>query len=184
MLRCKFGERILTMDNKDIMEYVIKLLRASRRHPGKRDEGRHLPHGVVMVLRVLDENGVMRSSGLAKKLDIRAASLSEILTKMEQNELIERKKDSNDSRIVNVSITEKGKAELKISKQHFATRCAKLETALTENERKHFAEICEKLIAFFESEASNKEERKEKRRQNKHYPRHDDCRGGEGGISI
>ena len=138
------------MENKnDIMEYIMRLARASRRKLGTKQ---HMPRWAFRITQVLNEQGAIRTSDLAEKLDIRPASLTEALSKMEQHGLVNRKKDTADSRMVIVSLTEKGTAELEANKQTYQAMSDKLLQVLSAEEQEQFCAIGEKLIAFFESE--------------------------------
>ena len=138
------------MENKkSIMDTILQLSRATRRsHP----RGRDVSHGAFKIMQILDDNPSMRTSDLAEALDIRPSSLTEKLTRMEQHDLISREKDSSDSRIILVSLTEKGKNLLVVRKKNHEETTEKLQNVLTESEQVEFARISEKLIDFFEKE--------------------------------
>ena len=138
------------MENKkNIMDTILQLSRASRRSHGHRHA---ISPGAFKLLRILSENETMKTSELAEALDIRPASLTEKLTRMEQRELISRVKDSNDSRIVLVSLTDKGKDLLETRKKNYEEMTDKLQNVLTEEEQGEFERISMKLINFFETQ--------------------------------
>ena len=88
------------------------------------------------------------SDDVAKALDVRAGSVTTTLSKMEESNLIYRERDSSDSRIVNLSLTEKGQETLMKSRRYFEKRRKQINEALTEEERNQFIAVGEKLIAF------------------------------------
>jgi len=138
------------MENKQsIMDTILQLSRATRRRHGK---GRDVSHGAFKIMQILVDNSALRTSDLAEALDIRPSSLTEKLTRMEQHDLISREKDSNDSRIILVSLTEKGKNLLVTRKKNYEETTEKLQNVLTESEQIEFARISEKLIDFFEKQ--------------------------------
>ena len=143
--------------NIDIIEYIMKMARMSKRQQVKDGCRNHAPHGVFRVMRVLADKGTLQSSELADSLDIRAASLSETLAKMEYMDLIKREKDMTDSRIVNVSLSEKGKNVLNEGRERHAKRREKLGLVLKEDEKVQFAAICEKIIAALKAESEEGE---------------------------
>ena len=140
------------MENKDTLDIIMRLARVTRRsHPAK-NKGHQLSRSVFRALVILREAGAMRASDLAERLDIRPASLTEQLMRMEQHGLISREKDPADMRAVLVALTEKGSRELDRSREDRLAWSKKLQGALTEEEHRQFAELAEKLITFFETE--------------------------------
>ena len=138
------------MENKNsIMETILRLARVTRRSSGRRHD---ISHGLFRVLRALEKNGAMRTSDLAEALDIRPASLTEKLIRMEERQLISREKDLNDSRIVLVFLTQTGKTLLETRKKNYEELTDKLQNVLTESEQEEFTRISEKLISFFKAE--------------------------------
>ena len=68
-----------------------------------------LSRGQPPVLLVLGEKDGQTQSALCEKLNIRAASLSTILQRMEQRDLVRRQSHQNDHRAVEVYLTEEGR---------------------------------------------------------------------------
>ena len=136
--------------NTDILEYIMRLSRATRR---KRKQGHGEGRGVFRALAILERQGTMRAGELAECLDIRAASMTETLTKMEVRGLVERTRDGEDSRIVKVALTEKGMDELAKGRQRHEEISGELRSVLTDKEIEEFSAISEKLIAILEKEA-------------------------------
>lgn len=60
--------------------------------------GPHGRHAQARVLRLLRERGPMRQGELLEMLDVRSASLSELLAKLERNGRIARERDDRDRR--------------------------------------------------------------------------------------
>jgi DNA-binding MarR family transcriptional regulator len=133
---------------KDVMELIFRLSRMLRRRPEPQGEEQHPPRSVMRILRLLEKNETMRSGDVAKALDIRAGSVTTTLSKMEESNLIYRERDSSDSRIVNLSLTEKGQETLMKSRRYFEKRRKQINEVLTEEERNQFIAVGEKLIAF------------------------------------
>ena len=154
---------------KDLMEYVLRLSRMARRSSGKRRGAGHPPRGTMRVLHLLQKNESMRTGDIAEAWDIRPGSVTEILAKMEALELIRREKDADDSRYVNVSMTEKGSETLAESSRHYEERRAKINAVLSEEERDQVIASSEKLIAFFEEQGVSGEDRGRGRGKRRHH---------------
>ena len=139
------------MENKnmDILEYILRLSRATRRRQ-KHEHG--TGRGAFRALAALEQQGPMRAGELAESLDIRAASLTEKLSRMEERGLITRGRDKDDTRIVMVSLTKKGEEELAKGRLRHQEISAKLQSALTDKEILEFSAISEKLISALENE--------------------------------
>ncbi len=71
--------------------------------------GRSLSMTHVHVMFTLHRHGSMRMSELASTLDISVANATGIVTRMEERGLLERSRDANDRRVVNVTLTDDGR---------------------------------------------------------------------------
>ena len=117
--KCCRGKKFLRLLNEGEIteEKIVKLKEQAK----KREEFKNLPqedrlmimlgkcgmilnnkncghHGRGRILKVLLEKGTMTQSELQNIIDIRSGSLSEILGKIEEKELIIRERDENDKR--------------------------------------------------------------------------------------
>lgn len=106
-------------------------------------------HGRVRILKVLLEKGTMTQSELQNIIDIRSGSLSEILSKMEDKQLIIREKDENDKRRVKIEITEKGKEVILLKEEQHKNKSKELFKAINEEEQKQLEVILSKLIKYW-----------------------------------
>lgn len=155
------------MEQIDIMHYILRLARLAKR----RSAGEHrLPRSAYMVLKILEGEDKVQLSDLAERLDIRASSLSEIISKMTNLELVDRIKDEDDSRIIYVSLSDEGRTQLKHNHDFYDELKNSVNRALTDDEKVEFACICEKLIAQLESMLQNDQEGC-KRRHHRHMDR-------------
>ncbi|MFA5585377.1 MAG: MarR family transcriptional regulator [Saccharofermentanales bacterium] len=142
------------MEKKDTLDMIMRLARVSRRRRPYDPGGRQLSRSVFRTMYILRESGPMRASQLAEGLDIRPASLTGQLRKMEDQGLIRKDRDPVDRRAYLVTLTPQGESELDRSRQERQARSKRLEEALTSEEAKQFALLADKLIAFFEAEES------------------------------
>ncbi len=135
---------------KDVMEIIWRLSRSVRRKQKENRDEQHPPRSVMRVLRLLEERETMRSGDVAMSLGIRPGSVTQTLAKMEAKGLIKKERDATDARIVNLSMTDKGKENLDSSRRHFEERRKQMNAVLSPEERVAFVAAAEKLIAFFE----------------------------------
>lgn len=106
--------------------------------------------GQGLVLRVLAENDGLAQSELAEELDIRPSSLGELVMKLEENGLVERRRNEDNKRVINVFLTEKGRMAEQESvnprRQAADSWCAGLNDA----EKEQLSELLQKLNASME----------------------------------
>ena len=66
-----------------------------------------LPHFEIM--RTLDETGTLHIAEIGERLQIPKPQMTRLIDKMETLEIVERQTDAADRRIINVTLTDKGK---------------------------------------------------------------------------
>lgn len=93
-----------TADNADLASLFRQASRMMARAYHRRD---HAHHAQAHVLSVIRERGPINQRELLELLDVRSSSLSEVLSKLERNELIERRRNEEDRRSFVVSATDK-----------------------------------------------------------------------------
>ena len=152
-------------NNIDIMEHIMHLTRVLRRTPHR---GRPVPRSFFRVMEILENEDAIQTGELADRLNIRTASLTETLSKMEHAEFIERRRDQEDSRIVRISLTQKGASALSENKTSFEMLSSGIREVLTEEEMVQFAAVCEKLTVYFES-LPQEEEHMSGRHRGRHH---------------
>lgn len=108
-------------------------------------------HGQGYVLSLLAEAPLSQKE-LLEKLGVRAGSLSELLSKLESAGYITRTKDESDSRVVNVAITESGRASAAERGQQRMQFADGLFSALDDGEKETLTTLLEKLHEAWRSE--------------------------------
>ena len=137
-----------TLDH-DVILASLKLARAMRRCPPERGEAPFSP-AVGRLLACAAENPGISSRELCELLDVRPSSLSEMLARAEADGLLTRTADEADKRIQRITLTEKGSrliSELKSARDEDAR---KKTSCLTEEEKKQFCELCNRLSEHIE----------------------------------
>lgn len=116
-------------------QYVHQTLASSNRGQGK-------------VLGILALNPHITQKQLVTQLHVRAASASELITKLEKKHLLRRTRSTRDRRVVNVDITPTGRSELHRYREFFA----ELLVDLTEEERSSLESVIRKLVSSVKSQ--------------------------------
>jgi DNA-binding MarR family transcriptional regulator len=126
----------------NVTESLLRLVRVMRRRPA---EPGHQSRGNRKLMRIIAAHSGASSRELADMMDIRPASLTEMLNKLEENGIIVRTRDERDLRVVRVSISEYGAEELKRHKEAKRQYIDILAEGLDEEEQKVFCELCDRL---------------------------------------
>ena len=147
------------MENQTVFDSLYRLIRQLRRYEGqdrprssreqrrgghRRDRDRSsFSEGRLMHL--LLANDGMSARELAEQIDIRPPSLTPILERLELRGEIVRIRDEKDSRVWRISLTDEGRQQIKRRAAFGGSQLAEVENCLTEEERKTFIALCEKL---------------------------------------
>ena len=139
----------------NVIESTFKLMRATRRRPPR---GEHeFPPTVSQLLTILKDNDGASSGELCEFLDIRPSSMSELLTRMENHGLLEKKDSETDKRITRAFLTKKGaEAAEKITENRIKAE-DEFSACFTEEEKAQFCELAEKLAKHLEETAPKPE---------------------------
>jgi len=73
---------------------------------------------------------------LAKALNLRQSAITGLIDRMEKNQLLVRKKDSNDGRIIRTELSSKGRLNLKLAKEQLKLFNQKINQGYSEPELK------------------------------------------------
>lgn len=158
----------------DIQEHILRLARMMRRHTAG---DQPVSRSSVQLLRIaLMEDGIPATE-LARRLDIRPSSLTDLLKRLEESGEIIRKRDAQDSRILRVHATDKAKTAFAQRQAQRQAQAERLRACLSEAECAAFCATCDKLRAFLEAEQGPEA------CQNGHVCHHGCGRGKESGLS-
>jgi DNA-binding MarR family transcriptional regulator len=86
------------------------------------------------ILRLLEEEGTLHCAEIGRRLQIAKAQMTKLIDRLVVLQIVERKTDTEDRRVLNISITEKGKTLLKEHKANFRNAIETAMTSLTDNE--------------------------------------------------
>lgn len=138
-------------ESTNVFETVMSISRSMKRSRSRRHhhKGEHAPRprGGMRVIRVLSKEGPMNAKELADKLDIRPASLTEALDRLEAKELITRTPDENDKRKTIIALSEKAIAHQQKRQESRDEYQEIVNNTLTEQEQAEFVRVGNKLAA-------------------------------------
>ena len=109
--------------------------------------------GELFVLNYLTEHdGVVHPKELSEKLAVSTARIARLLKHMEEEKLIVRIADAQDSRQVNVQLTEQGSKEIDIVRKKVFEHTTRLLENLGPDDAKEYIRIQEKICQCFSDE--------------------------------
>ncbi|HVO30256.1 MAG TPA: MarR family transcriptional regulator [bacterium] len=130
------------------LDVFIKLMRASETLTARLNRGlagTDVTPGQLSVLEALLHVGPMSQSELGKKLLRSNANMTTVLDNLERDGLIRRERESDDRRVVTVSLTADGKRRIEKVFPAHAARIAESLAALSASEQEKLGELCKKL---------------------------------------
>ena len=139
------------------LECLFRLRRALRRGRSHHHGPRHF-HGYGRLMEAIARYEGTSARELTELLDIRPSSLSEMLSRLESQGDILRRRDEKDARISHIWLTEQGRQQIQRHNQTRLPYQNALLQCLTPQERRELNRICQKLIDCLEEE-QEKEER-------------------------
>ncbi len=107
----------------------------------------HRRHGQDRVLTMIALQEGINQKDLAFLLGIRPQTLGEMLSKLEERGLVERKKSETDARAIQVTLTDEGRARASEIAKRRALAAADFFSVLTDEEKDQLSSILDKLGA-------------------------------------
>ncbi|MDR1659945.1 MAG: MarR family transcriptional regulator [Desulfovibrio sp.] len=127
---------------------AVKFMARAHHHHG------HAEHAQMRVLALLKGRKSMNQRELQEMLNVRSASLSEILGKLEHRGFIERRHDEQDKRNFLITVTGRGSAAAAANEDVRRKSADALFASLSGEERQQLAELLDKIIRALEKSAS------------------------------
>jgi DNA-binding MarR family transcriptional regulator len=113
--------------------------------------GQKLLRGQTRLLSLISQNNGTSQRDLAEEMDVRPYSMTEMLIRMEQTNLITRKQDEKDQRIMLIFFTEIGEKEAKQSSVAAFDLTTIMFNCLTPEEQIQMLAFVEKISASLET---------------------------------
>jgi DNA-binding MarR family transcriptional regulator len=104
--------------------------------------------GQGMILRILLHHDGLAQRDLAAELDIRAASLGELIDKLQHQGLVSRRQNDGDKRVTNIFLTEEGKKMAREFEKARSVFSEGLFSELTDAEKQTLSVLLGKVVAY------------------------------------
>jgi len=134
----------------DVIFSVLRLSRAMRRCVPDQSE-LPFPPAVGRLLACVRQNSGVSSRELCELMDLRPSSLSEMLSRAEEEGWLTRKADQGDKRLLSIRLTEKGEAIIARIEQDRKADAEKKTACFSEAEKEQFCLLCNRLSEHLES---------------------------------
>lgn len=135
----------MNIKDEDIVSLFFDVTKLNRRYSEMRYRNMSPFKGQIHCLFLLESTGTVTQKELARLLNVRPASASELLVKLEQKGLIRRTPSEQDRRISLVSLTEEGQLQAQKSRRGRALAHREMLADLTDEEKEHFYTALQKI---------------------------------------
>lgn len=135
----------------------IHLLHRSGPHFRRQVKRTPMPPAQGRLMRLLAERGATTQRSLGEMLDMRSASVSELLAKLEKPGWIRRSTNENDRRTIDINLTQEGENMLKSIGNERAEMADEVFSTLTEEELRQLHSLLGKLIGDWEGRFEDEE---------------------------
>lgn len=137
----------------DLFQTLKRLNRQMHRafhREGQKNGGLYHGQGSLLLL-ILQNEGVSQRD-LAEQLDVRPSSMTEMLSRLEQSDLIKKKQDEKDQRIMRISLTEKGREAAQKIEESKDSFIESFFIGLTEEDQQQLLVLTQKLCKKLEKD--------------------------------
>ncbi len=124
-----------------VVEELHRVLRFLRRRPAGAPRGGR----IYRILEPIEQHEEVSTRELAEILDVRPSSLNEMLSRMEQDGLIMRRRDPQDQRVFLVSLTQEGSSQMQQLREATAKSYSVIGQILSVQEQQTLVSLCRKL---------------------------------------
>lgn len=142
-------------ENEENLELIDRLARAffpMRRMYVEHFQKKQLNFSEVSALNMLAEaGGSMRVCDLAASLRVTPPTVTQLITRLERNGMIERINDLRDRRVVRVCLTERGTEHIKRTNEHTIRMFSGLYDLLGESDTRKLTELLERVQIYFDN---------------------------------
>lgn len=139
------------MSKTDLNELYRALHRLNRQMYRAYHRGGHgrggVHRGQANLLLLILQNDGANQRDLAELLDVRPSSMTEMLARLEQSNLVVRKQDEKDQRVMHIFLTEEGKAVAEKIAESKDDVAGSFFSALADDEQEQLLSLINKLCA-------------------------------------
>ncbi|HBZ35256.1 MAG TPA: hypothetical protein DEO33_02360 [Rikenellaceae bacterium] len=131
---------------------LIKISRITEKNVNYSLEDKTATFLQMQGLSYLSESPNSTVSELARALNMSSSSIAQFTDRLTENQLISRKPDVNDRRIVRLNLSDKGKAEIIETRKRMFLKMGKVLNLITETDLKDLIRIHKKILHLLEKQ--------------------------------
>lgn len=128
-----------------IFKYIGRTSRIAHRYMGNQLEAFGLTKGQPRILHLLKKHPNLTQKELLALMDIRPATLTRMLQRMEKNQLITRTPSKKDQRVMTITITERGLEAQESAERVFHEIEEEFTALMTEEEKEVLRRVFNKI---------------------------------------
>ena len=140
----------MTEINLQLIEVIFNLSRLMKDQMASHSELATLSFLQIQTLVFVAKNKAVSMSDIAQNFNIELPSATSLIQKLVKAELLERKTDPKDRRIVKILLTKEGKTLLKTIMKHRKKKIQQHLSLLSDTEKKQLLKILKKMIVKME----------------------------------
>lgn len=147
------------MKETEIALHLLEVVKELQRNLMKQRnvDARYRQSELVVLMCLYKSNEELKISDISKRLQVKLPTVTQLVNKLVDNNLVEKKVDKNDKRIVRIILTEKG---LKVSEEtasKFKTRYKNLVDYLGKEDSEQFLRIMLRVNEYYEDQSKKEE---------------------------
>jgi DNA-binding MarR family transcriptional regulator len=144
---------------------LLEFRKQGGRHHDPKELGRAEGQVLMTLIGLKPEDPGLRISDLSKELEISLSTLTQTTTSLFRLGYVARSEDPKDRRVIRISLTPRGRAEVQGYLQDFGSYCGRIVKYLGREDSLTFARLLGKISAFMEAEPrQNREDLKAEER--------------------
>lgn len=120
-------------------------------------DARYRQSELVVLLCLYKSKSELKISDISSHLQVKLPTVTQLVNKLVDKELVEKKLDETDKRIVRINLTKKGYQVSKETSDKFVTRYHNLVNYLGEEDSEEFLRIMKKINYYYKESSIGKE---------------------------
>jgi DNA-binding MarR family transcriptional regulator len=153
ILNIRMRNKLNDNDEERIVSALRRIIRAVDVYSRELSARYSLTGPQVMCLRELARNGEIPLGAQASAISLSPATVTGIVDRLEQKELVSRRRRQSDRRSVAVGLTPRGRTLVRRAPAPLQERFARRLEALPAGQREHISEVLQQIVSMMEPEA-------------------------------
>lgn len=147
------------MKETEIALHLLEVVKELQRNLMKQRnvDARYRQSELVVLMCLYKSNEELKISDISKRLQVKLPTVTQLVNKLVDNNLVEKKVDENDKRIVRIILTKKGLEVSEETASKFKTRYKNLVDYLGKEDSEQFLRIMLRVNEYYEDQSKKEE---------------------------